>query len=56
MKKEIPGITSLATNTTVNIIINENKNKIPSFTDLGTTAAHSAVENKIPNVSKDLKW
>ena len=37
-------------------MINENKYKIPSFTNLSTTAAHSAVENKIPNVSKDLKW
>ena len=55
MKIKIPDITSLATNTTLNVVTNENKKKIHSFTNLATTAAHSAVENKIPNVSNDLK-
>ena len=35
--------------------MNEVKGKIPSITDLVTTTALTAVENKVPNVSNLLK-
>ena len=44
-------ITILATNAFLNTKINEVKSEIPSITDLTTTAAITAIENKIPNVS-----
>ena len=44
-----------ATNTTLNAKKNEIKNKIPSITNLPTTAAPTGVENKIPNVSNLVK-
>ena len=44
-------ITSLPTNSTLNAKINEVKNKISNITNLATTTALTAVENKIPNVS-----
>ena len=53
--KEIPSITNLATATTVNVEINEVKNKITNITNLATTTALTAVENKIPNVSNVVK-
>ena len=50
IEDKIPGITNLATSTTLNSEINEVKNKIPSITNLAITTALTAVENKIPNV------
>ena len=47
----IPDITNLATNGSLNAQINEVKSQIPSITKLATTAALTVVENKIPNVS-----
>ena len=44
-------ITILATNAFLNTKINEVKSETPSITDLTTTAAITAIENKIPNVS-----
>ena len=44
-------ITILATNAFLNTKINEVKSEIPSITDLTTTAAITAIENKILNVS-----
>ena len=44
---KIPGITNLATNTTLNAKINEVKGKIPNITNLAATiTALTAVENK----------
>ena len=54
-KKEIPSITNLATNATLNAKINEVKNKIPNITILATTIILTFVENKIPNVSNLVK-
>ena len=45
----------LATINTLNTKINQIKNGIPCATNLATTAAHTAVENKIPNVSDLVK-
>ena len=55
IEDEIPDITNLATNASLNTIINEVKGEIPSITNLATTAALTAVENKIPNVSNLVK-
>ena len=55
IEDEIPDITNLATNASLNTIINEVKGEIPSITNLATTAALTAVENKIPNVSNLIK-
>ena len=44
-------ITKLSANTTLNAKINEVKKEIPSITNLATTTALTAVENKIPNFS-----
>ena len=49
-KGEIPSITNLATNASLNAKINEVKNKIPNMTNLATTTSLTAVENKIPSV------
>ena len=51
IENNIPDITNLATNTTLNAKINEPKNKILSITNLARAAAVTTVENKIPNVS-----
>ena len=48
-------ITNLTTNTTINAKMNEFKSKIPSITNLATTTAFTAVENKIPDVSNLVK-
>ena len=45
-------IPDLATNTTFNAKMNAVKNEIPSITNLATTTALIAVENKIPDHSK----
>ena len=51
IEDKIPDIINLATNTTLNAKINEVKSKIPNITNVATTAL-TAVENKLPNVSK----
>ena len=43
----MPSITKLATKTTFNAKINEFKREIPSINNLATTAALTAVRNKI---------
>ena len=55
IEEKIPDITNLATNTTLNTKINEVKSEIPKITDLATTAALTAVEDKMPNVSDLVK-
>ena len=49
------GVSKFATKTTLNAKINEVKCEIPSITDLATTTALTAVENKIPNVNNLVK-
>ena len=55
LKKQLPDITDLATNTILNAKLNEVKNEIPSITSLVTTAAlipkTNEVKSKIPNIS-----
>ena len=51
IEDKIPGITNLATNTSLNAKINEVKGKIPSINNLARTTALTAIETKIPNVS-----
>ena len=53
IEDKIPDITNLATNTTLNAIIN--KVEIPSITNLATAAALTTVENEIHNVSNLVK-
>ena len=48
-------ILNLATKTLLNAKINEIKGEIPSITNLATTTALTAVENKIPIVSNLVK-
>ena len=55
IEDKIPDITNLATNTALNIKINEIKNDIPSITCLATTAALTTAENKITNVGDLVK-
>ena len=58
VKNEITSITNLATTAALNIKINNNKGKIPNITtylNLSTTAALTAIENKIPNISNLVK-
>ena len=55
VKNEIPRITNLATNASLNAKINEVKNKITSITKLATTIALTAVKNKILNFSNLVK-
>ena len=50
-KGEIPNITNLSTNASLNAKKNEVKGKITNITNLATTSSLSAVENKIPSVS-----
>ena len=52
IEDKIPDITNLAAKTILNTKINEAKTEILSISGLATTSALSAVENKIPNVSK----
>ena len=54
LKNEISSITNLATTAADNTKINEVK-KPPNISDLDTTTALTAVENKIPNVSNLVK-
>ena len=55
IEDKIPDITNLATNTTLNAIINEVKNEIPSITNLATDASLNAkingVKNEIPSIT-----
>ena len=55
IEDKIPGITNLATNTTLNAKISEAKEEIPNIDNLATTAAIKAkineVKNKIPNIT-----
>ena len=48
---EIPNITNVATNASLNAKINEVKGEILNITNLATTTAFTAVENKIPSVT-----
>ena len=48
IENKIPDITSLATNTTLNTKVNEVE--VPNITNLSTTAALTAVKNKIPAI------
>ena len=48
---KIPDITNLATETTLNAIINDVKGEIANIDNLPATTALTGVENKIPNVS-----
>ena len=54
VKNEIPSLINLGTTTAPNAKINEIKNKI-TITNLATTTALIAVENKIPNFSNLVK-
>ena len=55
IEDKIPDIINLASNTTLNGVINEDQNEIPSITNLATNAALTTVENKIPNISDLVK-
>ena len=48
---KIPDITKLATNNSFNAKINEVESEISSITNFATTAAPTAVGNKMTNVS-----
>ena len=48
----MPSITNLAITGAFNAKITEVKNKIPHITNLATTTALTAIENKIPDHSK----
>ena len=53
IEDKTPDITKLATNTTLNVKINEVKNEISSITNLATTALNgkiNQVKNKTPNI------
>ena len=52
---EICNITNLATNLSLKAKMNEFKGEIPNIINLATTSAVTAVEYKIPNVSKSKK-
>ena len=51
IEDKICGINNLATKASPNARKNEDKGKIPTNTNVVTTAAFTAVENKIPNTS-----
>ena len=55
IEDKIPGITKLATKTTLNAKMNEIKVEISSITNLATKTALESVENEIPNVSNLVK-
>ena len=54
-EKYIVLLPNLATTAALNATINEAKGKIPNFTNLATTTALTAVENKVPNVRNLVK-
>ena len=56
MKGEIPSITILATNAYLHAKINKFNCEMPNVINLATTAAFTAVENKISNVSNLVKY
>ena len=49
---KIADVTGITTINTLNVNINEVKNKAPNITNLATNNALAAVENKIPGHSK----
>ena len=51
----MPSITNLGTNATLDVKINEVKDKIPSINKLDTTIALTAFENKMPNLNDLVK-
>ena len=51
-KEEILSINNLVTTAALNAKISEVKSKIPNITNLDITTALTAIENKVPNVSK----
>ena len=51
LKKKIPDITNLATNTILNAKINDVKNKTPTITNLAATAAVNAKINEVKNLA-----
>ena len=51
IENKIPDITNLAANASLNTKINEVKGEISNITNLATTSALTAVENKISNFS-----
>ena len=55
IKSKIPSITNLATTSALNAKISEVKGKIHNFPSLATTAALTAAENKMPNISNQVK-
>ena len=55
IEDEIPHITNLVTNASLNAKINEVKDKIPNITNLAATTALTAVKNRIPNISDVVK-
>ena len=55
VKNEMPSITNLTPNASINAKINEVKGKISGITNSAATAALTAVENKIPNVTELVK-
>ena len=55
VKNEVPSITNLATNASLNVKTNEVKGEIPGITNLATTAAFITVENEIPSFSDLVK-
>ena len=50
--KQIPSISNVVTNASLNARINEVEIKIPNITNLATTTARISVENKIPDHSR----
>ena len=50
--KQIPSISNVVTNASLNAKINEVEIKIPNITNLATTTACISVENKIPDHSR----
>ena len=51
LKKKIPDITNLATNTILNAKTNDVKNKTPTITNLAATAALNAKINEVKNLA-----
>ena len=51
----MPDITNLATKTTLNAKMNEVKGEVPSIANLAYSAALTAIENKIFNISNLVK-
>ena len=55
LEKKIPDTSSFVKKLDYNTKVSEIKYKIPSISDLATTSALTAVENKTPNVSNLVK-